>query len=560
MWKELGYDFFDKNKLTIVIYVFIIIFVLPLESIYLPELYGKIFDKIKNINSFPDILDVLNNISEENFAGVLALILGTWGILLVFGAAKYYFEADLVPRYQSHIRNTIYEKTIETYSNEFKDIKTGDYISRILELARNFKDIMQQGVTRFMPGISISIVIVLYLYYKNTKIGLACMVCTILVIIIQYLGYIYLTELIAEKESYFNSELSENLQDSLENLMNIYINNEKQSQIEKNKEKENTHYGYVKRIMQIEGLVIHLSQFVTLIAYGVGLYLLYDLLQKNEITNQNAVVILLILGRFIDYFSWTSSAIVHQFTFKMGIIKSSEDFISKIFNNNSKNKKKDVIKEGDMKMSNIKFKHDANSEEYLFNGLNWNIKGGEKVALMGQSGAGKSTLMKLMINLYPIEDGIIEIDGTNIKDIDNDYLRDNVNYINQRTNLFNESVVYNMQYGNDIDEVVILQKLKDYELDVLFSDLEDGINSNVGVHGGNLSGGMQKITMLMRGLLRPAKIVLIDEPLSGLDADTRVKAIKMIMSECENKTLVIITHDEEILPFMHHIVDIKDIQ
>ena len=135
-----------------------------------------------------------------------------------------------------------------------------------------------------------------------------------------------------------------------------------------------------------------------------------------------------------------------------------------------------------------------------------------------------------------------------------------MNYINQRTNLFNESVLYNMQYGNDVDGKIIAQKLKDYELDVLFSDLEDGIHSNVGVHGGNLSGGMQKVTMMMRGLLRPSKIVLIDEPLSGLDADTRVKVIKMIMNECENKTLVIITHDEEILPFMSNIVDIKDIQ
>lgn len=560
MWKELGFDFFNENKLTIVIYIFIVIFVLPLESIYLPELYGKIFDKIKDINTFPDILDAFNNIRQDNFAGVLALILGTWVILLMFGAAKYYFEADLVPRYQSHIRNTIYEKTIEAYSNEFKDIKTGDYISRILELALNFKEVVQQGVTQYIPGISISIIIVLYLYYKNLKIGLVCMACSILVFIIQYIGYIYLIELIVEKESYFNSELSENLQDSLENLMNIYINNEKQSQIEKNKEIEFTHYGFVKQIMRMEGLIIHLSHFVTLIAYGISLCLLYELLRKNEITNKNAVVILLILGRFITYFTWTSTTIVHNFTYKMGIIKASEDLMSKIFNNNSKNKRKDVIKEGHMNISNIKFKHDVNSEEYLFNGLNWNIKGGEKVALMGQSGAGKSTLMKLMINLYPIEDGTIEIDGTNIKDIDSDYLRANVNYINQRTNLFNESIVYNMQYGNDTEEGVIAKKLKEYELDVLFNDLEDGINSDVGVHGVNLSGGMQKITMLMRGLLKPAKIVLIDEPLSGLDADTRVKAIKMIMSECENKTLVIITHDEEILPFMHNIVDIKDIQ
>lgn len=560
MWKELGYDFFNENKLTIFTYAFIVIFVLPLESIYLPELYGKIFDKIKDINTFPNILDAFNNIRQDNFAGVLALILGTWVILLIFGAAKYYFEADLVPRYQSHIRNTIYEKTIEAYSNEFKDIKTGDYISRILELAYNFKEVVQQGVTQYVPGVIISIIIVLYLYYKNTKIGLVCIASSILFFIIQYIGYIYLIESIVEKESYFNSELSENLQDSLENLLNIYINNEKQSQIEKNKEIEFTHYGFVKEIMQMEGLVIHLCQFVTLIAYGISLFLLYELLRENEITNKNAVVILLILGRFIAYFTWTSTTIIHNFTYKMGIIEASKELMTKIFNNDSKNKKKDVIKEGHMKISNLAFKHDPNNEDYLFNGLNWNIKGGEKVALMGQSGAGKSTLMKLMINLHPIESGSIEIDGTNIKDIDNDYLRANVNYINQRTNLFNESVLYNMQYGNDVDEKIIAQKLKDYELDVLFSELEDGIHSNVGVHGGNLSGGMQKVTMMMRGLLRPSKIVLIDEPLSGLDADTRVKVIKMIMNECENKTLVIITHDEEILPFMSNIVDIKDIQ
>ena len=302
MWKELGYDFFNNNLLAIVIYVFIIFFILPLESIYLPELYGKIFDKIKDLNTFPDIFDVFNNIKQDNFAGVLALILGTWVILLVFGATKYLFESDLVPRYQSHIRKTIYEKTIEAHSNEFKDIKTGDYISRIFELARNFKDIMQQGLSRIFPDSAISIVIVIYLYYKNPKIGGICIIALLLVILIQYVGYIHLTSLIADKEAYFNSELSENLQDSLENLMNIYINNEKQLQVEKNKEKENIHFEYLKRVMQVEAIVIYSCQITTFITYGIGLYLLYDLLRTKEITNQNAVVILLILGKFIDYF------------------------------------------------------------------------------------------------------------------------------------------------------------------------------------------------------------------------------------------------------------------
>ena len=73
MWKELGYDFFNENKLKIFKYAFIVIFVLPLEQfIYLN--YMAIFDK-KNIQSFPSILDFTNNIKEDNFAGTLVLIL-----------------------------------------------------------------------------------------------------------------------------------------------------------------------------------------------------------------------------------------------------------------------------------------------------------------------------------------------------------------------------------------------------------------------------------------------------------------------------------------------------
>ena len=184
MWKELGYDFFNENKLVIIIYIIIVIFVLPLEAIYLPELYDKIFDKIKDLNSFPDIFDFTNNIRQDNFAGILVLILVTWIIMLFFGIGKYILEADLVPRYTMHIRSTIYDKTIEAYSNEFQDIKTGDYISRIFELARTFKDIAQQGVSRYIPDSIIGLVVVEYLYYKNTKKGLAYIVCTMLVILV----------------------------------------------------------------------------------------------------------------------------------------------------------------------------------------------------------------------------------------------------------------------------------------------------------------------------------------------------------------------------------------
>ena len=184
----------------------------------------------------------------------------------------------------------------------------------------------------------------------------------------------------------------------------------------------------------------------------------------------------------------------------------------------------------------------------MFDGLNLDISGGKKIGLVGRSGSGKSTLMKMLIGLYKPEEGEIKIDGVNIQDMDFQYLRDNVNYINQKTNLFDETVLYNMLYGNDhVSEEELLRKLEQYKLMDVFSDLPDGVYANAGIHGGNLSGGMQKITLLMRGILKPGKITILDEPLAGLDSGTRMKVMDMILAETKGKTLIVITHDKEIL-------------
>jgi ABC-type multidrug transport system fused ATPase/permease subunit len=552
-------SFYDKNKLIIIMYFVIVFLLLPIEAVIVPELYGKLFDTLKEINKFPSIFDVFNNVKAQNFAGVLAMISFVWFISLIFNAMKYFYESDIVPKFQAYIRTSIYEKTINAFSNEFEHIKTGEYLSRMMELARNFKDITQYGLTKIIPDLLISFFIVFYMYFKNTKIANILLVSSLLCVGVQYIGTNVLTKLISEKEHYFNTILSENIQDSLDNLMNIYINNEVNTQLNKNDEIEKTHADIIKRIMKIETTVVYITQAIILIGYIIAIIALYHLLKDGYLTNKSAIVIILILGQYHNYFSWVNSAFVHQVTYKLGIINGSKEFLEEIFKKNENKNKKNFVDNGEIQLKDVFFKHDKENNEYLFENLNMTIKGGDKVAIVGQSGAGKSTLLKLMLNLNTIESGSILIDGVPITDSHNEYLRSQVNYINQNTNLFNETVLYNMNYGNNVDEQIIIDKLKKYKLDEVFSELSDGIQSSCGVHGTNLSGGMQKVTMLIRGILKPSKIVLIDEPLSALDPETRVKVIKMIIEECKNKTLVVVTHDEEILPYMNEVIDIKDV-
>ena len=97
--------------------------------------------------------------------------------------------------------------------------------------------------------------------------------------------------------------------------------------------------------------------------------------------------------------------------------------------------------------------------------------------------------------------------------------------------------------------------MKKYDLLDYFNTLGNGINTDCGVNGSNLSLGMQKIIMVLRGVLKPNKnIIIFDEPLTSLDKKSRIKIVKLIVNETKGKTVIIISHDEEILPYADKVI------
>ena len=376
--------------------------------------------------------------------------------------------------------------------------------------------------------------------------------------IINYFCGNYLIDLIAKRENYMNEVVNQGIQNSVDNLMNIYVNNESNNEIDKNHDAEEEGRKQMTHIMFTQNVVISSCHIIIGLAYGMGLIGIYNMVRKKKITSAQAIVFVLILGQFVSFNIDLNAGYIHNVVFKMGIIKAAEPFLENIFVEDSHRVKKSGIKTGDIEFKDIVFRYDKSSDEVLYDGLNLKIKGGTKNGIMGRSGSGKTTLMKMLVGLYKPEDGQISIDGIDINTMDIDYLRENVNYVNQKTQLFEETILYNMKYGNDtITEEEISAKLKKYNLHEVFSDLPGGVNADAGLAGGNLSGGMQKLTILMRGILKKGGIVILDEPLAGLDQRTITKVIDMIVNETDGKTLLVITHDKAILPYMDRVVDIN---
>ena len=276
---------------------------------------------------------------------------------------------------------------------------------------------------------------------------------------------------------------------------------------------------------------------------------------KYPVINEHKKYFIILIIYFILYFI-SISKIMRQVLSCLGISMGSYHFLKDILNS-KKNNKKYNIKNGNIKILDLYFSY---NNKYVLKNVNLEIKDKEKIALTGRSGSGKTTLAKLLLNLHEYK-GTILIDNKNIKDISNEELRKNIVYINQRTVLFEKTVIDNINYGNNIDKTKIINFLNKYDLKPIFNNLPNGINEIVQVNGGNLSLGMQKIIILVRGILKSnhCNVLIIDEPLASLDQNTVKKVLKMIKEECANKTLLIITHDKAIYPIVDKIIDLNSI-
>jgi ABC-type multidrug transport system fused ATPase/permease subunit len=558
-FKNFVENFALENKWTIFVYILIIVLFFPFESVVLPKIYGSLFDQLKD-GVKGDFFDVVKNLKQMNLQGSIFAVLVAWLVIVLSYGAKHHLEAILVPDFFAHIRKVLYDKTINAFKENYSDVRAGEYLSRMLELMRNAKDLFQYIINGLFPYFIATIFTIGYLIVNTNDIGYVLLISFVLTAILLYFMGNYVMELVEERENYMNEQVNQGqIQNSIDNLMNIYVNNESNNEIKKNNALEKLASEKMNKIMFYQNLTITTGDTIILTGYGISVYIIYKLLRNKKINSSIAIVYILILGQFLSYGMDLIGGYMHNIIYKMGIIRAAEPFLQEIIKDNTERVKDTGIENGNIEFKDIFFRYKKDSDELLFDGLNLKIKGGTSIGVMGRSGSGKTTLMKMLVGLYKPEDGVITIDGNDINTLNVDYLRENVNYVNQNTKLFEETVLYNMKYGNDITEDKIIEKLKKYKLDSVFDDLPDGVNANAGLNGGNLSGGMQKITILMRGILKKGNIIVLDEPLAGLDKNTTSRVIEMILQETVDKTLIVITHDQSILPHLDRVVDINSL-
>ena len=182
-------------------------------------------------------------------------------------------------------------------------------------------------------------------------------------------------------------------------------------------------------------------------------------------------------------------------------------------------------------------------ERKILDDVSITIQPGEKVAVVGPSGSGKSTIARLLFRFYDVTQGEITIDGKNIADCTQDSLRQHISMVPQDTMLFNETIRFNVQYGNpQADERALQQAVSLANLDGLISKLPDGLDTVVGERGLKLSGGEVQRVAIARAILKKPKIIVFDEATSSLDSETEAAVMQAIQQVTANVTSLMIAH------------------
>ena len=535
-------SFLKNYKFTVIIYTLFTLLSFPLESIVVPQIYSHFFE----------ILNKKTN--SKTFINYFMIIIVFLIIINASNCATTYIESYVLPELNEFIINYIFKNLLKKYENNISEIELGKLIARLSIVPQYLKEFITNICVWVFPRVLTIIVINIYFFYINWKLGLVSIITIIAFYFINTMFFNKCSNISRERHLIFEDK-TQSTQDKLSNSFSIYANGNINKEILNYEDNTKKYTSIFKDNLiclnkaTISNSILNILIFIILNSTATYLYMN----KKISFTNLIAIFITVIyyLPCIITINS-TMPDLIHYY----GTLRAVDNFVEDLYNINLNNnniiaKNKIKINNGSIDIVNLNFGYKGTN---LFNNFNLSIKDKDRVAIIGKSGNGKSTLIKLIMGYYKINNNNIFIDGTDINNYDLNDLRSQISYVNQNNKLFNTSLLENIQYGNNKSKEEIILTCKRMNIYNIFKNLKDGLNTQVGVDGNNLSGGQRQMVHILRCIFKRNKIIILDEPTSAIDKDNKINIINAIKELCNNNTLILITHDHSILKLVNRVI------
>lgn len=212
---------------------------------------------------------------------------------------------------------------------------------------------------------------------------------------------------------------------------------------------------------------------------------------------------------------------------------------------------------GNLKLEHVGFSY--KKEVPLLKGLNLEVKPGQKIAIVGPTGCGKTTLINLLMRFYDVDEGVIRMEGEDIRHITRDSLRENYGMVLQETWLKSATIAENIAYGNpQATREEIIHAAKEAHAHSFITRMPDGYDTVISEEGGNLSQGQKQLLCIARVMLRLPPVLILDEATSSIDTRTEIQVQKAFEKLMEGRTSFIVAHRLSTIRTADRILVMKD--
>lgn len=192
-----------------------------------------------------------------------------------------------------------------------------------------------------------------------------------------------------------------------------------------------------------------------------------------------------------------------------------------------------------IEFKNVELKYEGN---YALNDVNISISQGENIALVGDSGGGKSTFINMLLRFYDPDNGVINVNDTDIKEFNQESLKHHISLVSQRIYIFQDTLAINVAYGQEVDETRVHEALKLADASGFVSSLENGIHTQMEEFGANLSGGQRQRVAIARAIYKHSSLLLFDEATSALDNESEKRIQEALHIYTKDKITITIAH------------------
>lgn len=480
------------------------------------------------------------SIEEINSAGAIFIYL--FLAQAIFSFLRVVFFVKVTEDMVYNLRMKLYERVISKPLEFFTENRMGDINSRFGADLSQIQDAFTTNIAFFLRQLLIIVLGIIAIFWTSFELA-KLMLITIPVVMIVAVVFGRFIRRISKNVQDKTAETNTIVEETLQGIMSVKsFANEAFELL-----RFGTSSQAVKKLGVKRGILRGaFSSFIIICLFGAIVLLIWKAMQmvNQGLMSDGEAIQFLMYTLFVGGSIGGIAEQYLQIQKGIGSIDRVMDIISEDIEE-VEVEDREIEKElnGDFSFENVNFTYPARKEMQILFDLNFEVKEGEKIALVGSSGAGKSTIASLLLKFYDIDSGLVKFNGNSIEEISLYDLRKQIAFVPQEVLLFGGTIYENILYGNvKASEEEVKSAAKMAHAAEFIESFPEGYKTVVGDRGIKLSGGQRQRIAIARAMLKNPKILILDEATSSLDSESEQKVQLAIENLMKGRTALIIAH------------------